>query len=148
MLENPRIGAQIDYALHRFVVLDQILAREELFGRQGTVDQTWRFSRGRRFGPYYRLVYREGGHRRSIYLGRCAILAREVRSLLAFLQRPLRKERKWKRVRRAVKSSLRAQKAEWARELAKHGLWLKGYEVRRRQSRSPQPKGSGFRNSG
>jgi len=130
MLEFSRVAAQLSRPRRPTAVLEKILANEELFRRQGTVVATWRTRRGRTFGPYYRLIYRQGGRERSIYLGRCAVLAREARALLAFLQMPMREERDWSQVRRAVKSALRASKAEWARELAKHGFWLKGYEVR------------------
>jgi len=134
MLEFPRVGAQRDVPQQWVAVMEKILATGEpgaLFRRQGTVVATWRKRRGWTLGPYYRLVYRQGGRRHSIYLGRSAALAREVRALLASLQRTTREEREWERLRRAVKSALRARKAEWARELAKHGFWLKGYEVRR-----------------
>lgn len=93
--------------------------------------ETWRSSGGRTFGPYYRLVYRKEGRRRSIYLGRSAALAEEVRALLATLQTTLNEEREWRQMRRAVKKALRAQKAAWGAELAKYGFELKGYEVRR-----------------
>lgn len=93
--------------------------------------ETWRSSDGRTFEPYYRLVYRKEGRRRSIYLGRSAGLAEEVRALLASLQKPLRDQQQWQRIRRAMKKALRAQKAAWGKVLAEYGFELKGYEVRR-----------------
>lgn len=133
-MEFPEVGAQRDVPQQWADVVEKILAKGErgaLFRRQGAVVATWRKRDGRALGPYYRLVYRQGGRRHSIYLGRSAALAREVRTLLDSLQRTAREDREWERLRRAVKEALRARKAEWARELAKHGFWLKGYEVRR-----------------
>ena len=130
MLEFSRVVDQCGSPGERIAVLQKILAQAELLRHQGAVVATWRTQRGRTSGPFYRLAYRQGGRQRSIYLGRSALLARKVRALLAVLQRPMREERDWERLRRAVKSALRARKAEWARELAKHGFCLKGYEVR------------------
>ena len=44
--------------------------RPTRFARQGPGAATWRTSRGRRLGPYYRLAWRDRGRQRSIYLGR------------------------------------------------------------------------------
>jgi hypothetical protein len=138
MLEFSRVVDQSGLPRQRDAVpekvLEEILAQEELFRRQGTVVATWRKQGAWTSGPYYRLAYRQGGLQRSIYLGRSPVLACEVRTLLALLQRTTRDNRDWQRLRRAVKSALRARKAEWARELAKHGFWLKGYEVRHRHA--------------
>jgi hypothetical protein len=131
MLEKSKVADQRNDARRRKAVLEQILAREELFRRQGIVASTWRSRGGRTFGPYYGLVYRKEGRQRSIYLGRSAELADEVRALLIALQGTLREERDWRRLRRALKSALRDQKAAWSEELAKYGFLLKGYEVRR-----------------
>jgi hypothetical protein len=134
MLEKSKVADQLTDARRRSAVLEQIVAREELFRYQGAVVSTLRSRGGRTFGPYYGLVYRKEGRQRSIYLGRSAALADEVRALLAALQGTLREERDWRRLRRAMKSALRAQKAAWGEELAKHGFLLKGYEVRRRHA--------------
>ena len=126
--------AEIIEPAYEQLVVEKILAKGErgaLFRRQGAVVATWRKRDGRTLGPYYRLMYRQRGRRHSIYLGRSAALAREVRTLLDSLQRTAREDREWERLRRAVKEALRARKAEWGQELAKHGFWLKGYEVRR-----------------
>ena len=134
MLEFSRFVDQCGSPGGRIAVLEKILASEEALRHQGTMVATWRTQRGRTSGPFFRLAYRQGGRQRSIYLGRSASLAQSVQSLLAVLQGPVREARDWQRLRRAVKSALRARKAEWARELAKHGLWLKGYEVRHRHA--------------
>ena len=63
-----------------------VMAQPRRFARQGSVVASWRVYAGRKLGPYFRLAYREGRRQRSIYLGRCAELARRVRELLAELQ--------------------------------------------------------------
>jgi hypothetical protein len=43
-----------------------LAARPEVFARQGSVVASWRRRGTRTYGPYYRLIYREGGRQRSI----------------------------------------------------------------------------------
>jgi hypothetical protein len=131
MLEKSKVDTQLDDAQRRVVILESTLAREELFRHQGYVTATWRLRGGRRFGPYYRLIYRKERRLRSIYLGCSEKLAGEVRALLAALQATLHDERAWRGIRRRARIALRKQKAAWGAELAKHGFELKGYEVRR-----------------
>jgi len=130
MLEKSKVVDQLGDARRRIAVLEQLFAREELFRHQGIVTTMWRSRNGRRFGPYYRLLYRKEGRLRIIYLGRSAEFAEEVRSWLAAFQGPLREHREWQGVRRAMKAALRKQKAAWAEALTKYGFVLKGYEVR------------------
>jgi hypothetical protein len=95
------------------------------------VTATWRLRGGKRFGPYYRLIYRKERRLRSIYLGCSEKLVGEVRALLAALHATLHDERAWRGIRRRARIALRKQKAAWGAELAKYGFELKGYEVRR-----------------
>jgi hypothetical protein len=124
-VENRRSCAQKLAAVERWLA-----GREMALSRQGYVVESWRQYRGRRLGPYYRLRYRERGRMRSVYLGRDAVLAEEVRGRLSELQRPLRRKReahkRWKKER----AYLRILKARWEAELRKIGLRLKGFEVR------------------
>jgi hypothetical protein len=108
----------------------QVFARRRLFARQGAVVAGWRTYRNRRLGPYFRLAYREGGRQRSIYLGRCAELARRVAELLARLQHPLRDRRLFARLKAQVRASLRLAKAELEQALAPWGIRLEGFEFR------------------
>ena len=48
---------------------------------------------GRRFGPYYRVAFRQNDRQRSIYLGRSQSLADRVANLLAELRRPTHQRR-------------------------------------------------------
>jgi len=103
---------------------------EELFRRQGAVVESWRSYRGRRLGPYYRLVYRGGRRNLAIYLGRSPELAEKVRALLDHFQNPIRQRRAWRRMRAGLWAEVRKQKAAWAKELAARGLALQEFEVR------------------
>jgi hypothetical protein len=107
-----------------------VLAERLRFAAQGSVVAGWRVYGGRRLGPYFRLAYREGGRQRSIYLGRCAELARRVRELLAGLERPRRERRLFARLIAQVRASLRHAKVELRRRLAVWGIQLKGFEFR------------------
>ena len=107
-----------------------LVDRRELFVRQGAVVATWRPYKGQRLGPYYRIVYREDGRPRSIYLGASAWLARQVRSLLTRLQTPLRESRALKRVLGTVRASLRRHQRQAKSLFARLGVRLRGFEYR------------------
>ena len=107
-----------------------IASRPELFVRQGAVVATWRWCKGRRLGPYWRLAYREAGRQCSVYLGRMGEGVQRVRQALARRQGFRRWRRTYRRLRRQVKASLRAHLAEFDRQLHALGLWRKGLEVR------------------
>jgi len=108
------------------ILIEKILANRDLFTRQGSIVQSWRYKNGRKIGPYYRLVYRDAGRRRSLYLGRSEELVRQVRRVLESLQRP----RNLRRTKKSVQAALRRQKAEWRAELQAAGLTPRGYDVR------------------
>jgi hypothetical protein len=108
-----------------------VLSQPEIFSRQGFVTATYRTRRGRTFGPYYRLAYRDQQNRqRSIYLGRSAELAGLVKSLLAKLKTPLRRRRECRGIRVALLANLRTHIKRWKDDLAAYGLYLKGFSVR------------------
>jgi hypothetical protein len=106
-----------------------ILANHTLFATQGAVLATWRNRKGKRFGPYYRLAYRQGGRQRSIYLGprRAADL---LRRFLAKLHLSRRRHRLYQRLQKQARASLRQVKKYLAAQLAAIGITLKGYEFR------------------
>jgi hypothetical protein len=110
--------------------LAAIDARRWLFLRQGAVVASWRYYRGRKLGPYYRLAWREDGRQRFVYLGREGPPVAEVREVLAELRRPLRAARAMARARREAMASLRAVKVKLKGQLRPFGLRLKGLEVR------------------
>jgi hypothetical protein len=111
-------------------VMHCLVGRAGRLMRQGYVAETWREYRGRRLGPYYRLWWREEGRKRSVYLGRDAALAEEVRASLRQMQAPLRKKREADRRLKQQRAMVRQFKARWEAELHKIGLRLKGFEVR------------------
>jgi len=107
-----------------------LLAHKTLFAAGGTVVAGWRRYRGRRLGPYFRVAFFEDGRQRSLYLGASPELADQVRTLLDELQGPLRRKRVFQRLNRQARAALRRQKARLNEELAKWGLYLKGFEFR------------------
>jgi hypothetical protein len=104
--------------------------RPELFARQGHVAATWRCRNGKRFGPYYRLAYRENGRQHSIYLGRASEQVEMVRRQLELLQRSRIERRAIRRLENHIRASLRLEKLHLAALLRPYGLRLKGFEVR------------------
>ncbi|MBN1395018.1 MAG: hypothetical protein JW959_08340 [Pirellulales bacterium] len=105
-------------------------ARPELFAVQGYIAASWRRRGGKKFGPYYRLCYREGGRQHSIYLGRDGALVERVRRELSAAQMPLIQRRVFHALQRQVRASLRVHKRRVSDLLRPYGLWLKGCEVR------------------
>ena len=115
-----------------------VLAERRRFAAQGSVVAGWREYGGRRLRPCFRLAYREGGRQQSIYLGRCAELARRVRELLAGLKRPRRQRRLFARLMAQVRASLRSAKVELERRLAVRGIRL---EFKRERTEETETNG-------
>ena len=113
-----------------FRVVQLVESRPDIFSLQGSVVEGWRQYRGRRLGPYFRLVYREERRQKSIYLGRSVTLADRVRQYLQAIQITHRDKKSYARIRQQIRRSLREQKAKWEKDLAGLGLWAKGFEVR------------------
>jgi hypothetical protein len=85
-MENRPLVDQLDAA--RFErVRAEVLARPSLFAKGGSVVAGWRRRGPARFGPYYRLAYRDQNRQRSIYLGRSAGLVAKVGQLLRQAQK-------------------------------------------------------------
>ena len=115
-------------------IQSQILDRKSFFAAHGNVERFWRSYRAERLGPYYRVVFREQGIHKSIYLGRHEILARRVGRLLAELQSFHRERRLTRRLRTIIRVSLRREKAKLEKMLAPLGIRMKGYAFHRRRS--------------
>ena len=125
---NPEKRDPVTQKPHR--ALELIGLRPAAFARQGSVVATWRSYGGRKLGPYYRLVYREEGRQRTVYLGRAGELVDRVRAALAKLQRPIRERRRLARIGGQVRVALRREKARLGMILRRWGLYLKGFELR------------------
>ena len=110
--------------------LQLLEANPRLFAQQGSVVATWRRYGEKKLGPYWRLVYREGGKQRAVYLGRFGTLVRMVRARLRRLQQYRNLRRYINRSVRETKASLRTVKENLAIQLRRWGLRLKGWEVR------------------
>jgi hypothetical protein len=125
-LENSKVDGQLDHPALRLIA-----ARRDVFMRQGHVAETWRHRDGKKFGPYYRLSYREAGRQCDVYLGRAGKLVERVRQALADVQKHLAQHRLFEQIRRSTLASLRIEKIRANSLLLRvWGLRLKGYEVR------------------
>jgi hypothetical protein len=110
--------------------LQLIEANPQFFARCGHVAESWRQRNGRKFGPYYRLAYRDGGRQKSVYLGRAGELVEQVRQRLAAIQGPRRQCFALRRLQRNIRTTLRVDKRNIAKLLRPYGLRLKGMELR------------------
>jgi hypothetical protein len=128
MEKRHPVDQQTDDRFER--VRAQLLAHPALFAAGGSVSVTWRNRGARRFGPYFRVSYRESGRQRSIYLGPSEELAQRVRQLLADMQQRRRLRRQSARFQAEIRASLRRHKARFKEELAHWGIRLKGWEFR------------------
>jgi hypothetical protein len=112
-------------------IMTQLRAASELLAGQGAIVAEWRKHKKTLTGPYYRVRFFENGVRRSIYLGRDEALVRAVRRFLAELQHP----RISRRLRRQIRRSLRLEKHRLQKLLHLHGYYMKGFEIRKQNTR-------------
>ena len=150
---DPRVTrrpAPIDHAreaARRECVLQFLETHRAVLAVQGVVRETWRAHRGRRRGPYFRLVWRERAEsssaantrRRGLYLGRSKKLAAEVRDVLAEWRRPAHEKRLFARLRGQALAAFRNHKRELRLLLASLGVQLKGWEFRGVRKAFPLP---------
>ena len=142
-VEKSRFDAQLD-AERWQAVEGFIRANQPLFYVSGYVTSDWRARNGRRFGPYFRLRYRQGNTQRSIYLVPSPELAEKVRRLLAELQF----RRTCRRLTRNIRASLRLEKKNLQNMLRACGYRMKGFEIhkarlktkQRAQPQTPRPQ--------
>jgi hypothetical protein len=125
---NPEISTRADQLDH--AALRLIAARPDIFARRGHVAASYRLRNAQKFGPYFRLAYRDGGRQCSIYLGRGGPLVQRVRQSLDALQRPRREYLAIRRHQRQIRSLLRVETRRVAALLRPFGLRLKGFELR------------------
>ncbi len=130
-MEESKAEGQTPLAVLKF--LDD---HPELFRRQGSVRETWRTCRGKSFGPFYELRYREGSRLVSRYLGRSRERAEQVRVHLREMQAGRRDELQWRQTCKRHRAIGRQLKANLRRELQQLGLRLQGFEVRGIRSRA------------
>ncbi len=87
---------------------------------------TWRHVAGRRYGPYYRLAFRDHRRQCSLYLGRDPDMIEAVRGLLAQQQHTHRNAQTLARLQRKAHNALRAELATLRQQLTDCGVHLKG----------------------
>ena len=58
----------VDQQTHPALAL--LAANPQFFAQHGTVSAYWRHRGDKKYGPYYRLRYRDGQSTRTVYLGR------------------------------------------------------------------------------
>ena len=142
-VEKSRFVPQLDN--RRWETIEGfILANRLLLCANGSVATEYRWRNGRRFGPYFRLRYRQGNTQRSIYLGPSPELAEKVRRLLAELQF----RRTCRRLTRNIRASLRLEKKNLQNMLRACGYRMKGFEIhkarlktkQRAQPQTPRPQ--------
>jgi len=121
---------QSNAQLETHPALQLLAARPDTFARHAHIAASWRQRNGKKFGPYYRLAYRDGDRQQSIYLGCAGELVEEVRRRLAVLKRPRTQYQAVQQLQRKIRASLRIDKRNLSSLLVSYGLRLKGFELR------------------
>jgi hypothetical protein len=116
-------------------VHSQLLALQRTLAFGGFVRSYWKNYRGQRLGPYYRLVFRHNGRRRSIYLGSSSPLADRVRRLLDEWQHPRRQKLYLRKLKARARAALRQELAKTRVLLAPLGYRMKGTFIHRIKTR-------------
>jgi hypothetical protein len=98
--------------------------------RQGVIQAFDRPRGGRRYGPYFRVVFRDHERQRTFYLGRPSELVDLAREQLARLQQRRRQQLAGRRRMAAFRGTMRGFRAQIKTLLAERGLDLKGWELR------------------
>jgi hypothetical protein len=135
-MQNPKSVEQLEAQFQS--IRSQLLTQPQFFAASGAVVADFRTRDGRRFGPYYRVAFRQNGRQRSIYLGPSQPLADRVANLLAELKRPTHQHRAVRRLRTRLRAELRAQKSIVERELAPHGFHMRGFAAHRKRHSLPR----------
>jgi hypothetical protein len=109
----------------------KINAQAHIFAHQGFIISSYRYHRGRKLGPYFRLAYRDENNRqRSIYIGPHEDIARRIQSLLDDLKAPHIRRRQFLQVFAIIRTALNRHRKQSETELNKHGLYSRGFAIR------------------
>jgi len=105
---------------------------QQALAQQGFVSAEYREQNGRRYGPYFKLRWRQDGRQRVRYLGRDLSRAEQVSAALANLQRSLQLVRDASSMMAEVRKEMRKLKETLEPHLASQGMHLHGYIARRK----------------
>jgi hypothetical protein len=110
--------------------LSAVRGLKSVLARQGTIVASYRAYRGRKLGPYYRLIYRAEGRQCSVYLGKSEKILHRVRRLLEKLQKPQQIRRSVMHAAKTAEVAMKQHMAQFRIELLRVGLQLRGFTVR------------------
>jgi hypothetical protein len=105
-------------------------AHPRKFANVGLVVPTWKYYKGRKLGPYYRLQFRLQGRTRHVYLGREGPRVQAVRERLAELHAVLARRRMYDKMVKRARAQVHVDLAALQRQLAAAGLRSKAIQVR------------------
>lgn len=118
------------------------LGQEELdaLRNQGFVAPEYRVRAGRRWGPCYKLRWRQEGRQRVLYLGIDERAVSEIRAALERWQRTARLHKEVEELFRQTRKSLKSLKNALTPQICVNGKRWHGYETRRPRKPSPEPE--------
>ena len=116
------------------------LGEEELdaLRHQGFVAPEFRVRAGRRWGPCYKLRWRQHGRQRVLYLGIDEDVVSEIRAALERWQQTARLQKEIEGLFRQTRTAMRSLKDTLAPQISAAGMSWHGYQPRR--PRSPPPE--------
>ena len=117
------------------------LGQEELeaLRHQGFVAPEFRVRAGRRWGPCYKLRWRQHGRQRVRYLGIDADAVNEIRAALEGWQQTARLQKEVEGLFRQTRKALRSLKDALSPQISAAGKRWHGYQPRRPRKPSPEP---------
>ena len=98
---------------------------------QGFLASEFRVRAGRRWGPYYKLRWRQNGRQRVLYLGIDENAVSEIRKVLETWQQPVRLEKEVNSLFRRTRRALKSLKDVLTPQICDDGKNWHGYESRR-----------------
>jgi hypothetical protein len=116
------------------------LGQEELeaLRHQGFVAPEFRVRAGRRWGPCYKLRWRQHGRQRVLYLGIDASAVNEIRAALERWQQTARLQKEVERLFRQTRKALQSLKDALSPQISAAGKRWHGYQSRRPRKPSPE----------
>lgn len=114
----------------------------EALQHQGFVAEEFRDRAGRRWGPYYKLRWRQDGRQRVRYLGNDTRRVHEIRVALQHWQQVTRLTREVEELFRQSRKALKSLKDALSPQVSAAGKRWHGYQTRRPCKSSSEANGS------
>lgn len=125
------IPQEVQHARQRLTGLGLGAEDLESLRSQGFVNPEFRYRSGRRWGPYYKLRWRQNGRQRVLYLGADEIAVSRIRKALEVWQQPVRLAKEAENLLRQTRTALKSLRDLLTPQISEDGRIWHGYGSRR-----------------